>query len=81
MRKFKVGHEALPHVGELFEITTSSGLAVTVVAHRSGRRDLAVTTPGDDQPHFTLPLTRTEAMALSTLLAGPVIDLTTAPRP
>jgi K+/H+ antiporter YhaU regulatory subunit KhtT len=80
MRKLKVRHEALPGVGDLFEIASACGLTVTVVAHRSGRRDLAVGKPGDDEPLVTVALTRTESTALATLLTGAHIELTTTPR-
>jgi K+/H+ antiporter YhaU regulatory subunit KhtT len=80
MRKLKVGHERLPGIGDLFEIASASGLTVTVVAHRSGRRQLAVGEPDDDQVLITVALTRTEATALATLLTGAQIELITTPR-
>ena len=80
MRKLKVGHEALPGSGDLFEIASAAGLIVTVVPHRSGRRHLAVGKPDDDQPLVTVALTRTEATALATLLTGAQIELVTTPR-
>ena len=80
MRKLKVGHEALPGIGDVFEIASASGLTVTVVAHRSGRRDVAVGTSGDDKPLVSVALTRTEAIALATLLTGVHVELVTTPR-
>jgi K+/H+ antiporter YhaU regulatory subunit KhtT len=80
MRRLKVRHEPLPRIGDLFEITPACGLTVTVVSHRSGRRDLSVGTPGEQQPLATVSLTRTEATALATLLTGAHIELTTTTR-
>ena len=80
MRKQKVKHRALPGIGDLFEITTGSGLSVSVVSHRSGRRDLAVGVPGADEPLVSVPLSRNEAIALATLLTGAHIELATTPQ-
>ena len=79
MRKQRVRHEKLPRIGDLFEIATACGLTVTVVAHRSGRRDLTVGKPDEHQPLATVALTRTEATALATLLSGAHIELTMTP--
>jgi TrkA domain protein len=75
MRKLRVRHEALPGVGERFEFTAASGTTVIVVTHRSGRRDIALRAPGDDDPLVSLPLTRNESLALATLLMGTQIEL------
>ena len=80
MRKLQVGHEALPGIGDVFEIPSASGLTITVVAHRAGRRDLAVGKRGEDEPLVSVALTRTEATALATLLTGVHVELVTTPR-
>jgi K+/H+ antiporter YhaU regulatory subunit KhtT len=80
MRKQKVKHRLLPGIGDFFEIVTASGLSVSVVSHRSGRRDVAVGVPGADQPLVSAPLTRTEAVALATLLTGAHIELASTPQ-
>jgi K+/H+ antiporter YhaU regulatory subunit KhtT len=80
MRKLKVRHDPLPGVGEAFELDAGSGLKVTVVAHRSGRRDVAIGRHGRDEPTATVALTRKEALALAALLSGTHIEITTAPR-
>ena len=79
MRKVKVRHQLLPGVGERFEMGTSSGLTVTVVCHRSGRRDLALGEPGADAPTVTAPLSRAEAAAVAALLTGASIELQPIP--
>lgn len=79
MRKLKIRHERLPGVGELFEFVASSGLAVSVVSQRSGRRDVSVGLPDADEPLTTVDLTRGEAAALAALLVGAHIELVTTP--
>jgi K+/H+ antiporter YhaU regulatory subunit KhtT len=79
MSKFNVRHEALPKVGDLFEFSAATGPTVTVVTHRSGRRDLSVTQP-NDQLRVTVTLSETEATALAALLTGTHIELTQTPR-
>ncbi len=81
MRKLKVRHQTLPLLGELFELDTASGLTLTVVTHRSGRRDLAIGTRDEEQPTVTAGLTRTEALAIATLLSGTHLEVATTPRP
>jgi K+/H+ antiporter YhaU regulatory subunit KhtT len=77
MRKLKIRHQPLPHVGELFELVTASGVLVTIVTHRSGRRDLVVRQPDADEPLSTTGLTRTESAAIAALLVGAHIELCT----
>ena len=76
MRKFKIRNQSLPGVGQLFELDTSSGLTVSVVSHRSGRRDLVVAERGAEKPIVTAPLSRAEASAVAALLTGVHIELT-----
>lgn len=80
MRKLKVRHQPLPGIGELFELDAASGLTLTVVTHRSGRRDLAIGTGDEDQPKVTVGLTRTEALAVAMLLSGVQVELAMVPR-
>ena len=80
MGKVKVRHQPLPGIRELFELDTASGLTLTVVTHRSGRRDMAIGTRDEEQPMVTAGLTRTEALAIVTLLSGAHTELATAPR-
>lgn len=80
MRKLKVRHQLLPGIGELFELDTASGFTLTVVTHRSGRRDIAIGTRDEEQPTVIAGLTRTEALAVATLLSGAHIELATTPR-
>ncbi|HKY77590.1 MAG TPA: potassium transporter TrkA [Acidimicrobiia bacterium] len=76
MRKFRVRRRPLPGIGQLFELDTSSGLTLSVVSHRSGRRDLVVAERGAEKPIVTAPLSRGEASAVAALLTGVHIELT-----
>ncbi len=76
----KVRHQPLPGIGELFELDTASGLTLTVVTHRSGRRDIAIGARDEEQTAVTAGLTRAEALAIAALLSGAHIELATAPR-
>lgn len=77
MRKQKVRHVPLPGIGERFDLVAASGLIVTVLTQRSGRRELAVGEPGADEPTAIISLTRAEAAAVAALLVGAQIELTT----
>jgi K+/H+ antiporter YhaU regulatory subunit KhtT len=77
MRKQKVRHVPLPGLGERFELTAASGLALTVISHRSGRRDIALGVPGADEPTAIVSLSRAEAAAVAALLVGAQIELIT----
>lgn len=77
MRKLKVRHQPLPGIGELFKVDTACGLTVTVVSHRSGRREIVVGRREADEPLATAALTRNEAAAVATLLTGAHIELIT----
>ncbi len=80
MRRLKVQHQFLPGIGELFQLDTASGLTLTVVSHRSGRREIAIGVRDEDQPTVTAGLTRADAVAVATLLTGAYIELATTPR-
>lgn len=77
MRKVKVRRHPLPGVGDRFDLATASGMTVTVVSHRSGRRDIGIGEPGADAPLAITGLTRSEATAVGMLLVGAHIDVTT----
>ena len=77
MRRLKIRHDPLPGVGELFELVSGSGLAVTVVSQRSGRRHVSIGLPDADEPSASVDLTRAEATALAALLVGAHIELVT----
>ena len=79
MRKLKVQHQPLPGVGDRFDLVTASGLTLTVVSHRSGRRDIAIGEPGADAPVAIAGLTRIEAAAVAVLLTGAHVEITTTP--
>src|SRR5258705_10952928 len=65
-------HEtALPGVGVRYELTTTTGARLGVVAHRHGRRDLLVYDRADpDAARESVALTAAESAALAALLAA-----------
>jgi TrkA domain protein len=67
-------HEtALPGVGVRYELTTTAGARLGVVAHRHGRRDLLVYDRGDpDAARESIALSATESAALAALLGSAV---------
>jgi K+/H+ antiporter YhaU regulatory subunit KhtT len=79
MRKLKVRHDRLPGIGEVSAFDVASALTVTVAAHRSGRREVAIRPRDRDEVDATLSVTRTEALALAAVLSGTYIELTITP--
>jgi K+/H+ antiporter YhaU regulatory subunit KhtT len=79
MRAQKVRRRRLPHVGELYELDTGAGPTVSVVAHRSGRRDITVRSSDAEEPSRTLSLSRREALAVASLLSGSHVELVVTP--
>jgi K+/H+ antiporter YhaU regulatory subunit KhtT len=77
VRKQKVRHVPLPGIGERFELAVAEGGTVSVISQRSGRRQLALGVPGNDEPTAIISLTRAEAAAVAALLVGAQIELTT----
>jgi TrkA domain protein len=75
MRKLKIRHEPLPLIGERFHLDAASGLTITVVSHRTGRREVAVLETDGDEPPVTVVLTKGEAAAVAALLVGAQIEL------
>ena len=65
MRRLKAQHQSLPGIGELIQRDTASELTLTVISHRSGRRDIAVGRRDEDRPTVTAGLTRAEAVAVA----------------
>ena len=57
MHRLNVRHQALPGIGDRFELDTSSGSTITVISHRSGRRDIAIARPDGEGPSITTELT------------------------
>jgi len=70
MKKLTVRSWSLPGIGELLELDTRSGQTVSVVIHRSGRREIGLRQQGRDASAATAPLTAAEAVALAGLLTG-----------
>lgn len=65
----RVEQVELPGIGIRYELLTSSGRRVGVVAHRTGRRDLVVFDPADpDTCTEQIALTDVEAEALAEIL-------------
>ena len=77
MRTLRV-RQRLPGIGERFEPDTASGLTLTVVTHRSGRRDVAIGRRDEEQPVVTAGLTGAQALAIATV-SGVHIELATTP--
>jgi K+/H+ antiporter YhaU regulatory subunit KhtT len=77
MRKLRVRHKRLPGIGDLFELGSRTGMAVSVVSLPSGGRHLSIGPPEEDEPIATVALSRSEATALAALLVGAHIELIT----
>jgi K+/H+ antiporter YhaU regulatory subunit KhtT len=77
MRRVKVRHRRLAGIGDRFELDTTDGSTVTVISHRTGRRDIAIGVPGGDAPLAITGLTRSQATAVALLLTGAHVELTT----
>ena len=69
-----VRHQPLAGIGDLFELDTASGSTITVVNHRSGRRDVAIEAEAGGSP-VPAVLTEEEAAAMAMLLSGVRIEL------
>lgn len=79
VRKLKIRHERLSGIGARFHLKAASGVTVTVISHRSGRRDFAVLETDADEPTATVRLSRAEAAAVAALLVGAQIELVEMP--
>jgi K+/H+ antiporter YhaU regulatory subunit KhtT len=76
LRKLRIRQRSLPGFGELLELDTRSGQTVTIVVHRSGRREIGLRQRGEESAAATAPLTAAEAVALAGLLTGARVYLT-----
>lgn len=69
VRGVRVEQVELPGIGIRYDLVTSAGRRIGVVAHRSGRRDLVVFDPDDpDRCTEQIDLTDVEAEALAEVL-------------
>lgn len=70
----QVEHATLPGIGLLNVLTTTDGMRVGVVQHRSGHRELVFYDASDsDTVRSRVPLTATESRAVGDLLGTPVV--------
>jgi TrkA domain protein len=76
LRKLRIRQRSLPGIGELLELDTRSGQTVTIVVHRSGRREIGLRRHDEESAAATAPLTAAEAVALAGLLTGARVYLT-----
>jgi TrkA domain protein len=76
LRKLRIRQRFLPGIGELLELDTRSGQTVTIVVHRSGRREIGLRRREEEAAAATAPLTAAEAVALAGLLTGARVYLT-----
>jgi len=70
-----VREQSLPGIGTLFELRVHTGDWVSVVFHRSRRRDVGVRQRDDDETVASVTLTEAEALALAAVLAGVLVDV------
>ena len=70
MRRLRVRQRSLPGIGEVLELATRTGQTVTVVIHRSGRREIGLRRRGAETTEAKAYLTASEAVALAGLLTG-----------
>jgi K+/H+ antiporter YhaU regulatory subunit KhtT len=75
MRKVTVHERSIPSVGDLYELCAETGETVSVVFHRSGRRDIGIRPPDRDSTTVSVTLTHAEAIALAGVLAGVFVDV------
>lgn len=64
-----VTEQALPGIGQRYDLRAAEGGAVTVVIHHSGRRDLYVLDSGDE-PQASVALSDSQARTLGAILGG-----------
>ena len=75
MRKVTIHERSIPTVGELYELCAEAGETVSVVFHRSGRRDIGIRPPNRDSVTVSVTLTHAEALALAGVLVGAFVDV------
>ncbi len=66
----QVNEQELPGIGRRFGMECAEGGSAVVVIHHSGRRDLYVVTPGEEEPDCAVALTDAQARTLGSILSG-----------
>ena len=64
-----VTEQALPGIGQRYDLRAAEGGSVTVVIHHSGRRDIYVL-DGGDEPQAAVVLSDSQARTLGAILGG-----------
>lgn len=64
-----VTEQALPGIGQRYDLRAAEGGSITVVIHHSGRRDIYVLDSGDE-PQASVALTDSQARTLGAILGG-----------
>ena len=64
-----VTEQALPGIGQRYDVRAAEGGSITVVIHHSGRRDIYVL-DGGDEPQASVALTDSQARTLGAILGG-----------
>lgn len=64
-----VTEQALPGIGQRYDLRAAEGGSVTVVIHHSGRRDIYIL-DGGDEPLATVALSDSQARTLGAILGG-----------
>jgi TrkA domain protein len=64
-----VTEQALPGIGQRYDLRAAEGGSVTVVIHHSGRRDIYIL-DGGDEPLASVELTDSQARTLGAILGG-----------
>ena len=65
-----ISESELPGIGRRFEIVATKGVRVVLVIHHSGRRDLYILKPGEDETVCAAKLTDGQARRLGAILVG-----------
>ena len=60
----------LPGLGRRYDVDMANGRVLSVIAHRHGGFELAVSDAGADEPRDAVSLTHDQAVAVGTLLGG-----------
>ncbi|MEO0139837.1 MAG: cation:proton antiporter regulatory subunit [candidate division WOR-3 bacterium] len=66
----KVRETDLPGVGKRYTLELQSGWEITLIIHNTGRREIYIIEPEEEEPKCVLSLTEDEAKDLGFLLAG-----------
>jgi TrkA domain protein len=65
-----ISRAPLPGIGERFDLRTDDGWTVAVVVHHTGRRDVYLVAPREDDPRASVMLTDRQARSLGAILGG-----------